>query len=424
MLRFAPSPTGDMHIGDLRVALLNYIVSQQKEEDFIVRIEDMDKEKVIDGKDNEILGLLELFGIKCTQTIYQSENYKFHSAMALQLLHEKKAFSCFCSKEWIENKQREAKDASKPYSYDDACRNLPAELVIDNINPFSIRINRPDSNIVVKDKIQGDRSFTPDEVDSFVIMNQDKTPTYDFACGVDDMLSDISIVIRDEKHIANTPKQVHVRRSLGYEKEVEFAHLPVIAGDDKVTKVTWLLEQGFLPEAISNYLISTIFKAPNEIFTLHDAIGFFDINSVNNSPANFNLEELKSINQKHLKNLDAKELSRYVGFADSDIGELARVYLDKVSTTKELKAKIEPVFLQKDIPQEFKEQTQKISKAIKNAPFFDKYDDFKGYIMSESGLDDKSFTISISYVLTGAADTPDIVKIYKYLKNYIGEIVK
>lgn len=423
MLRFAPSPTGDMHIGDLRVALLNYIVSKQRNEDLIVRIEDIDKKKNIEGKDDEIIGLLPLFGIEYTQVIYQSENIRYHSAMALQLVHDKKAFSCFCSDEWIQKKREEAKENGKEYSYDDACKNLPHELVIDNMNPFTIRLSRPNKAVVINDLIKGEMSFEPDSVDSFTIMNQDKTPTNNFASAIDDMLSDISIVIRSEDHMGNTPKQDHIRSSLGYEKQVEYAHLPTIL-DDGASSVKYLLEEGFLPEAISNYLISTVIKAPKEIFTMKEAIEWFDLSKISNGPTRFSVEMLRDINHKHLLNLDAKELSRYVGFADEEIGELARVYLEEVSTTKELKTKIAPIFAQKDIPNELKEQAKKIIKIIKNAPFFELYDDFEDYIMKESGLKDEGLSKPLRYILTGSENGPDMAQIYKYLKNYIAEIVR
>jgi glutamyl-tRNA synthetase len=419
MLRFAPSPTGDMHISDLRVALFNYIVSKQREEDLLVRIEDMDKEKNIEGKDQEFLDLLDLFGVKYTQTIYQSQQYKFHSAMALQLMHEKKAFSCFCSDDWLNKKRQEAKNANKPYSYDDACKDLPAELVIDNTNPFRVRINRPQNDIVIKDKIKGEKSFTPDEVDSFVILNQDKTSTHVFASAIDDMISDISIIIRSEDHIDNTPKQEHIRKSLGYEKDIEYAHIPNILDDN--TDVKSLLEQGFLPEAIANYALLLGNDTPREIFTLEDAIEFLDLDKVSKTPAHFSIDKLKEINREHLKNLDAKELSRYVGFADAEIGKLARIYLEEVSTTKELKAKIAPIFAAKELSSEAKSMAE----TIKSAPFFDKYDDFKDYVMKESSVkDDENFSKTLCYILTGSSSAPDISKVYQYLKNYIGEIVK
>ncbi|ADN09175.1 glutamate--tRNA ligase [Sulfurimonas autotrophica] len=423
MLRFASSPTGDMHIDDLRVALLNYIVSKQKNEDLIVRIEDTDKERNIEGKDQEILDILGLFGIEYSQVIYQSQNFRFHSAMALQLLHEKKAFACFCSPEWLEKKCDEAKEAKKAYCYDDACRNLPPELVIDNTAPFTVRIARPEKPIVIQDHIKGEISFDPDAVDSFIIMRLDKTPTYNFACAVDDMLSDISLIIQSEDQIDNSPKQVHVRNQLGYDKKMEYAHLPMILNDD-ILSVKWLLEEGYLPEAISNYLILIGNKPPKEIFTVKEAIEWFDLDKISKSPARFDLDMLKHINKEHLKNLDATELSRYVGFADAEIGELARIYLEEAGTTKELKEKVAPIFAKRDIPQEFTEQTALMAKTIKDAPYFEEYDDFKNYILKETGLKGKNFSKPLRILLTNAKNGPDVAEVYKYLKNYIKEIVK
>ncbi len=423
MLRFALSPTDDMHIGNLRVALFNYIISKQKNEDLLVRIEDTDKEKNIEGKDQEILDLLALFGVEYSQVVYQSQNIRFHTAMALQLMHEKKAFSCFCSSEWLEKKRKEAQELKKPYRYDDACRDLPAELVIDNTNPFTVRIKRPDSPISIGDLVKGEISFEADTVDSFIIMRQDKTPIYDFSCAIDDMLGDISIIIRDEDHLANTPKQEHVRVSLGYEKKIEYAHLPVIIDGDTVS-VKWLLKEGFLPSAISNYLISIENKTPTEIFNLSEAIEWFDIKNISSSPVRFDIEKLKLVNKEHLKNLDAKELSRYVGFADEEIGELAKLYLQEANTTKELRSKIKPIFEEKQIAKELMQQAQLIRETIKSAPYFEQYNDFQSYLMKKSGLDEENFSKLFRILLTGSESGPDIEDIYKYLKNYIGEIIK
>ncbi|WP_457749958.1 glutamate--tRNA ligase [Sulfurimonas sp.] len=410
MLRFASSPTGDMHIGDLRVALLNFIVSQQKKENLIVRIDDIDKQSNIEGKDQEILDILELFGIEYTQVVYQSQNIRFHSAIALQLLHEKKAFSCFCSNEWLQKKRKEAKEAHKAYHYDDACRYLPPELVIDNTAPFTVRIVRPQKP-----------TFEPDAVDSFIIMEQDKTPTADFACAVDDMLNDISMIIRNDKYLNNTAKQVHVRNQLGYEKAIEYAHVSAITNEISVKQ---LLEDGYLPEAISNYLISIANEPPKEIFTLKEAIEWFDISKISKEPVLFDIDALKRINKEHLKNLDATELSRYVGFADAEIGELARIYLEEVGTTKELKEKIAPFFAPRNVPQALQQQTTLMAQTIKKAPYFDKYNDLKNYIMKETGLEEKHFLQSFRILLTNSEHGPDIAQIYKYLKNYIKEIIK
>ncbi len=432
MLRFAPSPTGDMHIGNLRVALFNYIVSKQRDEALLVRIEDTDKERNIEGKDKEILDILGVFGIEYKELMYQSKNLKFHSMMALQLLHDKKAFNCFCKPETLEQKREQAKEAKKAYRYDGACENLPAELTIDNMNPFVVRLKKPEKEIVINDLIKGKITFSPDEIDSFIIMRQDKTPTYNFACAIDDMLGDISLVIRGEDHVSNTPKQIAIRDALGYDKNIEYAHLPIILNDegkkmskrDNASSVKWMFEEGYLPAAIANYLILIGNKVPKEIFTLEEAIEWFDINAISKAPARFDMTKLKFINREHLKMLDSKELSRYVGFADDDIGEVAKIFLDEISTLKELREKISPIFAEKDVPQEFEEAAQKIKEVVKNAPFFEEFNDFKSYIMEKTELKGKNFFKPLRFLITGAEHGPELSDLYPYLKNYMKEIVK
>jgi glutamyl-tRNA synthetase len=425
MLRFAPSPTADMHIGDLRLALFNYLIAKKRKEDFIIRIEDIDKEKNIDGKDQEILDTLGLFGIEHTQVIYASQNFRFHSAMALQLLHEKKAFSCFCSDEWIEKKKAEAKEANKPYFYDDACRNLPAELVIDNTAPFTVRIVRPDREIIINDEAKGEVHFEPDTIDSFVIMNQDKTPTYDFATAVDDMLNDISFIIREESEINHSGKQIHIRNELNYNKEIIYAHIPPLLNAQDIT-IKSLLEAGYLPEAISNYLISIGNELSQEIFTLQEAQEWFSLKSLSKEPLEFDIKRLREINQAHLKGMEAKELSRYVGFADADIGELARVYANELFTTRELKEKIAPLFEQREIPEALKDDVEAIKAALKKAPYFDDYTACKKYLLQETDIIETKLLKPFLFLLTNQEDMleKDIEKIYGALKNYIGEIIK
>ena len=423
MLRFAFSPSNDMHVGDLRIAIFNYLSAKKRGENFIVRIDDSKKEDIVKGVDQEMLDLLGLFQIEYTQVIHQSQNFKFHAAMALQLLHEKKAFSCFCSDEWLEKKYQEAKTLGKDYYYDDACRNLPAELVIDNTAPFRVRIVRPHEMIIVNDKIQGCMNFTPDDVDSFVIMNQDKTPTGDFASAIDDMLNDISLVISDVKYMEHIPKQIHIRDQLTYEKKIEYAHLPMLI-NEKEFSIKLLLEQGYLPEAILNYLILIQNDTPKEIFTLQEALEWFTLDTIINSPASFEITKLQEINKEHMKRMNATELSRYVGFADAEIGELARIYLDEVSTTRELKKKIEPIFQERDIPDALKKDVEALKKVIVTAPYCDSYDEFKTYILHESGIEESCLEKPLRLLLTNSEDGPEISKIYKYLKNYIGEITK
>ena len=432
MLRFAPSPTGDMHIGDLRVALFNYIYSKQVNETLTIRIEDIDQSQNIEGKDAEILGLLALFGIEHETTSYQSESMKRHQLMALQLLNTKRAFNCFCTSESLEAKQKAAEQTNKTYRYDGTCENLAAEQSIDNESPFSVRIKKPLTAIDFSDKIKGEQHFEPEDVDSFIILNQDKMPTQNFASAVDDMISDISLVIRDEKHLLNTPKQMALRAALGYTKSIEYAHLPSVLNNsgekigqaDHKLNLKWLLEEGFLPEAIINYLLLLGNRPPKEIFTLTEAIGFLDISKLSQDSVTFDMDKLRYINCEHLRLMDDTELSRFVGFADADLGKAAKIYLEEVSTTKELKEKISAIFAEKSEEGEYGEFVAQFKALLKEAPHFTTFSELKDYIMDKSGVKDEKFTTSIHIVLTGTKHGPDLEELYPLIKNYLTEIIR
>ncbi|QKF59420.1 glutamate--tRNA ligase [Aliarcobacter lanthieri] len=433
MLRFAPSPTGDMHIGNLRVAIFNYIVSKQLNEGLIIRIEDTDKERNIEGKDKEILEILNLFSIEYKSLFYQSENLKYHQKMALQLMTQKKAFACFCSDEKLEELKEESIKKGIPFRYDNFCENLNDETVLNTNAPFTVRLKKPEHNIKFTDILKGDFDYAPFDIDSFIILRQDKTPTYNYACSVDDMLMDISMVIRGEDHISNTPKQIHIRESLGYTKEIKYVHLPIILNAqtgkkmskrDDASSVKWLIEQGFLPSAIANYLVLMGNKTPKEIFTLEEAIEWFKIDNVSKSSAKFDIDKLRFINRKHIEILDDMRLSKILGFADTDIGKLAKLYLEEASTIKEIKNKIDSIFASKIALVEFKSEFNNIKECLINAPYFENYDDLKNYVIDKTSLKGKNLFKPLRYILTGAENGPNISDIYPFIKNYLGEIVK
>ncbi|WP_418178867.1 glutamate--tRNA ligase [Aliarcobacter lanthieri] len=433
MLRFAPSPTGDMHIGNLRVAIFNYIVSKQLNEGLIIRIEDTDKERNIEGKDKEILEILNLFSIEYKSLFYQSENLKYHQKMALQLMTQKKAFACFCSDEKLEELKEESIKKGIPFRYDNFCENLNDETVLNTNAPFTVRLKKPEHNIKFTDILKGDFDYAPFDIDSFIILRQDKTPTYNYACSVDDMLMDISMVIRGEDHISNTPKQIHIRESLGYTKEIKYVHLPIILNAqtgkkmskrDDASSVKWLIEQGFLPSAIANYLVLMGNKTPKEIFTLEEAIEWFKIDNISKSSAKFDIDKLRFINRKHIEILDDMRLSKILGFADTDIGKLAKLYLEEASTIKEIKNKIDPIFASKIALVEFKSEFNNIKECLINAPYFENYDDLKNYVIDKTSLKGKNLFKPLRYILTGAENGPNISDIYPFIKNYLGEIVK
>jgi len=431
MLRFAPSPTGDMHVGNLRVAIFNYIVAKQKNEKLLIRIEDTDKERNIEGKDKEILEILNLFGIKYDQVVYQSSNFHIHQQMAKKLLEEQKAFVCFCDEEELNFQREKAKLEKRPYRYSGKCENLTKQQVEELLKkktPFVIRIKKPQTPVKFTDEIKGDFEFSPFEVDSFVILRGDYTPTYNFACAIDDMLYDISLVIRGEDHLSNTPKQIHIRNSLGYDKEIKYAHLPIILNEEgkKLSKrenhasVKWLLEEGFLPEAIANYLILLGNSFEKEVFTLEEAIEFFDLSKISKAPAKFDIEKLKFLNREHMKKLT--NLHKNFGVHES-YERLLQIFKDESSTLKEIKEKFDKIF-KPSTDDEFKEEREILKREIIKSELEENYDDFKKRIMKNTGLKGKKLFMPLRELLINQKHGAEIKDLYESMKPYLKEVIK
>ncbi|ANE35545.1 glutamyl-tRNA synthetase [Campylobacter iguaniorum] len=427
MYRFAPSPTGDMHIGNLRAALFNYICSLQDKSGFILRIEDTDNARNIDGKDKEIFEILTKFGIKWDTLYYQSKNLKFHQEFAAKLLHDKKAFLCFCDEATLEAKKEAAKARGEAYRYDGTCEHLSDDEVLNNPRPAAVRLkikNEPQSFI---DAIKGEVKFEPQNIDSFVLLRADKTPTYNFACAIDDMLEGVTFVIRGEDHVSNTPKQNLIRQALGYIGKIDYAHLPIILNIEgkKMSKrensssVKWLLQKGYMPEAIANYLILLGNKTPCEIFSLNDAVKWFDIKNISKSPAKFDEDKLAQINREHIK-LASDERLKELGF---DRPNLARFYTQESSLIPEIKAKIDQIYSSKTIPGEWSDNANLIKNVVLNLDIPDSFDEFKNAIINATSLKGKALFMPLRLLLTGAEHGPELKELYPLIKDEIKEIV-
>ncbi|AJC84610.1 glutamate--tRNA ligase [Campylobacter peloridis] len=430
MYRFAPSPTGDMHIGNLRAALFNYIKARQENTDFILRIEDTDNARNIAGKEEEIKAILKEFGITWQHYYIQSENLKFHRQMALKLVSEKKAFACFCTEDELAHKKELAKSKNQAYRYDGTCEKLADIDVLNCEKPFVIRLKKPQSQMKFVDYIKGEISFNPEDIDSFVIMRADKTPTYNFACAVDDMLEGVTCIIRGEDHVSNTPKQEHIRASLGYDKSMTYAHLPIILNEEGVkmskreahSSVKWMLDNGYLASAIANYLILLGNKTPKEIFTLDEAIEWFDLKKVSKSPARFDTKRLMQINREHIKMLDNDKLNTLLNLG-KDVAKLAKFYTQEASTLNEIKEKIQAIFAVKNYD-EFENECKLIKEILKELELPQDYDEFKKILMEKTNLKGKNFFMPLRLVLTGATHGPEMSEIYILIKPFIKEIIK
>ena len=438
MLRFAPSPTGDMHIGNLRAAIFNYIIAKQTNQKFLIRIEDTDLARNIEGKDKEILSLLNLFGLLWDNLVYQSHNFDKHRQLAQYLIEKDLAFYCYCSKEFLESKRELAKAQKKPFRYDMQWAELEKHT---NKNPV-IRIKGATSTISFEDAIKGHLSFEPHEIDSFVIIKEDGIPTYNFACAVDDMLYDVSFVVRGEDHTSNTPRQILIHRALGYEKVLGYAHLPIILGEsgskmskrDSASSVAWLLEQGFLPQAIINYLISMGNHTPQEVFKLQESFAWFDIKNIAKSPVKFDIKRLRFLNREHLKMLNEQEFALLVDSKDSSVGALAKLHLQEASTLNEIREKLDKIFAPKCIERAENGESYieecKILYAIlcemiesKDLNLQD-YESLKNALMQRSNLKGKKFFKPLRILLTGQTHGLELSEIYPYLRFFLKDIVR
>jgi glutamyl-tRNA synthetase len=422
-----------MHIGNLRVALFNYIVAKQRDEQFIIRIEDTDKARNIEGKDTEILQILEKFALPHDRVFHQSENLNIHQTLAIRLLEEGKAFVCTCTPEELESDREEAKKNKIAYRYSGRCESMHSGGLIklkEEKIPFVIRLKKPDAPIISDDVIKGKIETAPNEVDSFVILQTDGTPTYNFACACDDMLTGIDFIIRGEDHVSNTPRQIHIKQLLGYDAQTAYAHIPIILNTsgkkmskrDDASSVKWLFAEGFIPDAIINYLLLLGNKPPEEIFTLPDALEWFKLENISKSPSRFDIDKLRFINREHLKRMDDKKLSTLFGFADADIGKVAKIYLEEASTINELETKIKSIFAPKDFDGEWGEQMRSLEMIIADAPMIESFDDFKSHLTKESGLKEKNFFKPLRILLTGADHGPELSDLYPHIKSYLLEI--
>lgn len=438
MLRFAPSPTGDMHIGNLRAAIFNYIIAKQNKQNFLIRIEDTDTARNIEGKDKEILNLLNLFGLLWDQLAYQSHNFDKHRQLAEYLIQKDLAFYCYCSKEFLEQKRLESQAQKKPFRYDPTWAELEKQT---NPKPV-IRLRGAKKSIQFVDSIKGELNFEPSEVESFVIIKEDGIPTYNFACAVDDMLYDIHFVVRGEDHVSNTPKQILIHRSLGYEKVLGYAHLPIILGEsggkmskrDNASSVVWLIEEGFLPQAILNYLISMGNHTPKEVFKLNEALEWFDIHNIAKSPVKFDIKRLRFLNREHLKMLNEQEFALLLDSKDVSVGALAKLHLQEASTLNEIREKLDRIFSIKPISQAYEGESYENECRVlyslllelieSHDPALNEYETLKQTLMQKSNLKGKKFFKALRILLTGNSHGLELSELYPYLRFFLRDIVR
>ncbi|HVC28280.1 MAG TPA: glutamate--tRNA ligase [Gammaproteobacteria bacterium] len=325
--RFAPSPTGYLHIGGARTALFCWLYARHHGGQFILRIEDTDRERSTQPAVQAILDGMDWLDLKYDEgPIYQTQRFDRYRQVAEQLLKEGHAYHCYCSKQELEQMRSEQQARKQKPRYDGRCRQLTAPRP--GIQPV-IRFKNPVSGqTVVDDLVRGRVAFENSELDDLIIARSDGTPTYNFTVVVDDMDMRITHVIRGDDHLNNTPRQINIFNALGVQPP-QFAHLPMILGPDgaKLSKrhgavsVMQYREEGFLPEALINYLVRLGWShGDQEIFTRDEMLKYFDIQDVNKSASAINPEKLLWLNQHYIKSGDPHKLALELGWQLARIG--------------------------------------------------------------------------------------------------------
>ncbi len=319
--RFAPSPTGPLHIGGVRTALFNWLLAKKNKGKFYLRIEDTDKERSKDEFKKQIISSLKWLGVEHDGEEYiQSKNIKRHVIIAEELLKKGFAYKCYCSEQEINEQKEKCKKLGIPYVYNRKWRDAKDLQAPKDVNPVIRFKSKISGNTIIKDLVQGDRNISNSTIEDFIILRKDNTPTYQLSATVDDHEMEITHVIRGDDHMINSFKQKQIYDAMGW-KVPEFAHIPLIHSEqgkklskrDNASTLEDYIKIGILSDALRNYLLRLGWSHKDkEIFTKQESIDLFDLNGVGKSPSKLDLSRIYSINETYIKTVDEKELFNYL----------------------------------------------------------------------------------------------------------------
>jgi glutamyl-tRNA synthetase len=315
--RFAPSPTGPLHIGGIRTALFNWLLAKKNNGKYYLRIEDTDKERSKDEFKDQIISSLAWLGIEHDDEEYiQSKNIEKHTAIADKLIEKGFAYHCYCTAEELEDQKTLAKKKNLPFVYSRKCRDLETKKNEPAVLRFKSKIS---GSAFIKDLVQGDKNISNSTIEDFVILRKDNTPTYQLSATVDDHEMKVTHIIRGDDHMINTFKQKQIYEAMGWEIP-NFAHIPLIHSDkgkklskrDNASTLEDYKKIGIMPDALRNYLLRLGWSHKDkEIFTKQESIDLFDLNGVGKSPSKLDMSRILSINETYIKTIDEKELFKF-----------------------------------------------------------------------------------------------------------------
>jgi nondiscriminating glutamyl-tRNA synthetase len=467
-VRFAPSPTGYLHIGNVRTALFNWLFARHNQGDFILRIEDTDLERSSREYEKGVLQDLSWLGLDWDEgpdiggeygPYRQSERLNLYKSYAHKLLEEGKAYYCFCSSEELQEERSNALKEGRPPRYSGKCRKLSPDKVEQALKanqPAALRFKVNEGIVAFTDLVRGKISFDTREIGDFIILRSDGIPPYNFAVVIDDNLMQINYVIRGEDHISNTPKQILLYKALGFPLP-QFAHLSMILGKDRtplskrhgVTSLAQFRKAGFLPDAMRNYLTLLGWSSPDEeeILSTSKIIAEFSLSRVSRSPAIFDIDKLKWMNANYLRKMDHNELVsqalpylRAANYLDQEpdedtkglLAEMIEAVSDHISTLAELPEELKIFFhfdvkqaiQSPEIKQMFEQEKalkviEKIFSAIENTEelSFDLFKEIAVAVGKEVGSKGSELYHPIRAAITGKFSGPELKKIIPILEK-------
>ena len=315
--RFAPSPTGFLHIGSARTALFNFLFAKNKGGDFLLRIEDTDKIRSDEKYEKQIIETLNWLGLDFQHNLVkQSKNINQHIMVANELLKKGFAYKCYCTDEEINEQKEICKKKGIPYIYNRKWRDPKNLNIPENVNPVLRFKSKISGNTIIKDIVQGERNIKNSTIEDFVILRKDKTPTYQLSATVDDHEMKITHIIRGDDHMINSFKQKQIYDAMGWDIP-QFAHVPLIHSMDgrKLSKrdgssnIEQYIKEGYLPDAIRNYLLRLGWSYKDkEIFNMEESIRLFNLENIGKSPSKLDINRIRSINVEYIKSLSDNDL--------------------------------------------------------------------------------------------------------------------
>ena len=384
--RFAPSPTGALHIGGVRTALFCWLYSKNKKGTFHLRIEDTDKERSKDEHKDQIIKSLKWIGIEHDGELYiQSKKINDHIAVANDLLKNSHAYKCYCSTEEIEEQKKRARQKKLPYVYNRKWRDLTESDAPKDIKPVIRFKSKIEGTSILKDLVQGDVEIENTTIEDFIILRNDGTPTYNLSATVDDHQMNMTHIIRGDDHKINTFKQMQIYLAMKWEVPL-FAHIPLIhtiegkklSKRDNASTLDDYSKIGIMPDALRNYLLRLGWSYQDkEIFTLEESIQYFNLEGIGKSPSKLDMSRILSMNEHYIKTIDENELYDH-------LVKYCEIYKEKIKPEKEAKIKPSLIFL--------KNKAKTLEDIFNNAKYII-FDDVKFEDKDLELIDDKAKSI-------------------------------